>query len=56
MALKPSPRPRSSTFDIKMPVMDGVETYRKIKQVRPDAVVVTMTAYAVEDLIEGAVR
>ena len=41
-------------LDIKMPIMDGVETHRKIKQVRPNAVVVMMTGYAVEDLVQQA--
>jgi two-component system response regulator HydG len=43
-------------MDIKMPVMDGVETFEKIKKIRPDAVVMMMTAYAVEDLIQKALR
>jgi two-component system response regulator HydG len=43
-------------MDIKMPVMDGVETFEKIRAIRPDAVVMMMTAYAVEDLIQKALR
>jgi DNA-binding NtrC family response regulator len=43
-------------MDVKMPDMDGVEAYRRIKQVRPGAVVAMMTGYAVEDLVEQAVR
>ena len=38
-------------MDIKMPIMDGVETYKRIKKIRPEAMVVMMTAYAVEDLV-----
>ncbi|MBI9046867.1 MAG: response regulator [Anaerolineaceae bacterium] len=41
-------------LDIKMPLMNGVETHRKIKQIRPEAVVMMMTAYSVEDLIQQA--
>ncbi len=41
-------------MDIKMPLMDGVETYKKIKKIRDDVVVVMMTAYAVEDLVQEA--
>ncbi|MFA6362264.1 response regulator [Methanoregula sp.] len=43
-------------MDIKMPVMDGVETFEKIREIRPDAVVMMMTAYSVEDLIQKALR
>ena len=43
-------------MDIKMPVMDGVETFETIKKIRPDAIVMMMTAYAVEDLIQKALR
>jgi DNA-binding NtrC family response regulator len=41
-------------MDIKMPVMNGVETYKQMKTVIPDASVIMMTAYAVEELIEEA--
>ena len=43
-------------LDIKMPLMNGVETYRRIKDIRPDAVVMMMTAYAVEDLVQQALQ
>ena len=43
-------------IDIKMPSMDGVATYRGVKEVRPGAVVVMMTAYAVEDLVQKALQ
>ena len=50
-------RPFDMIFmDIKMPVMDGVETYKRIKEIRPDAVVMMMTAYAVEDLVQEALQ
>ena len=41
-------------LDIKMPVMNGVETYRRIKEIKPEAAVMMMTAYAVEDLVQQA--
>ena len=43
-------------MDIKMPLMDGVETYKRLKKVRPEAVVMMMTAYAVENLIQEALQ
>lgn len=54
-------RIRESAFDIvfmdiKMPVMSGVETYKEIKKIRPEAVVMMMTAYAVEDLVAEALE
>ena len=54
-------RVRERPFDIifmniKMPVMDGVETYQRIKKITPGAAVVMMTAYAVEDLIQEALE
>jgi two-component system response regulator HydG len=43
-------------MDIKMPGINGVETFKEIKRVRPETAVVMMTAYAVEDLIGEALR
>ena len=43
-------------MDIKMPVMDGVETYRRIKRIRPDPMVIMMTAYSVENLVDEALQ
>ena len=37
-------------MDVKMPVMGGVEAYKKIRQLRPSAVVIFMTAYSLTDL------
>ncbi|MCK5587590.1 MAG: response regulator, partial [Candidatus Lokiarchaeota archaeon] len=43
-------------MDIKMPLMNGVDTYKRIKKIRPDTVVMMMTAYAVEDLVQEALK
>ena len=43
-------------IDIKMPHLNGVETLRRIKMIRPEAVVMMMTAYAVEDLVQDALQ
>lgn len=50
-------RPFDMIFmDIKMPLMDGVETYKRIKEIRPEAAVMMMTAYAVEELVQEALK
>ncbi|NQT84293.1 response regulator [bacterium] len=50
-------RPFDMVFmDIKMPVMDGVQTFKRMKMVRPKAAVVMMTAYAVEELVQEALE
>ena len=43
-------------MDIRMPVMDGVETFKKVKEITPGIPVIMVTAYAVEDLIKEALR
>jgi two-component system response regulator HydG len=43
-------------MDIKMPLMNGVETYREIKKIRPKSIVVMMTAYALEELVAQALK
>ena len=43
-------------LDIKMPGINGVETYREIKKIRPDAVVMLMTAQSVEELVAEALE
>jgi DNA-binding NtrC family response regulator len=43
-------------LDIKMPVINGVETYKKIKAIIPSLKVIMMTAYSVEELVEEAIN
>ncbi len=43
-------------MDVTMPRMDGVEAHANIKEIRPDAVVMMMTAYTTEDMVEEALR
>ena len=43
-------------MDIKMPGINGVQTFREIKKVNPDAAVIMMTAYSVEDLVREALE
>ncbi len=42
-------------MDIKMPLLDGVEAYKRIKEIDTDAIVIMTTAYAVEDKINEAI-
>jgi DNA-binding NtrC family response regulator len=41
-------------MDIKMPVLNGVETYKQIKKIHHEALVIMMTAYTTDDLIQKA--
>jgi len=43
-------------MDIRMPGMNGVETFKQIKSIQPNTAVVMMTAYAVEHLITEALH
>lgn len=43
-------------MDVKMPGINGVETYLEIKKFSPNTAVIMMTAYSVEDLLEQAVN
>ena len=43
-------------MDIKMPVMNGVETYKKIKVISPSTPVIMLTAFALEELIQESLQ
>jgi len=43
-------------MDIKMPGINGVQTFREVKKIDPKATVIMMTAYSVEDLVEEALE
>jgi DNA-binding NtrC family response regulator len=43
-------------LDLKMPGMDGLETLKKLKEVRPDAEILMMTAYASVDTAVNAMK
>jgi len=43
-------------IDIKMPGINGVQTFREIKKISPGSVVVMMTGFAVEDLVKEALE
>ena len=42
-------------MDIKMPLMNGVEAFKKIKKITPKTFVMMMTAYAGDDLVQEAI-
>ena len=42
-------------MDLKLPRMDGMETYRAIKKIEPTAVTVMMTGYAASDMANEAI-
>lgn len=43
-------------MDINLPGIDGVQAYRKIKEISPGTVVIMMTGFSVEDLVQQAVE
>jgi DNA-binding NtrC family response regulator len=43
-------------MDIKMPGINGVQTFREVKKIDPRAAVIMMTAYSVEDLVKEAME
>lgn len=43
-------------MDIKMPGINGVETFKEVKKLSPSTKVIMMTAYAVEDLVKEALE
>jgi len=43
-------------MDVKLPGMNGVETFFEFKKIRPDAKVMMMTGYSLEQLISQAIQ
>ncbi|MDD5338312.1 MAG: response regulator [Dehalococcoidales bacterium] len=42
-------------MDVVMPEMNGVDAFKKIKEIQPDASIILMTAYSDEELVKSAV-
>ena len=49
-------RPDLVVLDVNMPIMDGIETLRKIKEINPDCVVVMLTSLANRQTVEQAIE
>ena len=43
-------------MDVRLPDMNGVETYEQVKKIDPKATVIMMTGYSEEELVERAVN
>jgi DNA-binding NtrC family response regulator len=43
-------------MDIKMPVMNGIETFKQIKKMNSNATVILMTAFSEEDIINEGLK
>lgn len=43
-------------MDVKMPGMDGLETYQKMRELSPNSTVILMTAYSASDLAHEVVQ
>lgn len=43
-------------LDLKMPEMDGITLYRKLRKLRPEIVAIILTAYATDPTIRDAVQ
>ena len=41
-------------LDVRLPGMDGVETFEQVKKIDPEATVIMMTGYTEEDLVKRA--
>jgi len=49
-------RPDVTLLDLRMPVMEGVEVVRRIRQIDPQARVIVLTTYDTDDEIERALK
>ena len=43
-------------LDVRMPLMDGIETYRELKKISPQTALVFVTAYRADQLAKDALR
>jgi len=43
-------------LDIRMPEMDGIQTLKEVKKLKPDTNVIMMTGYSVDELVHKALE
>jgi len=43
-------------LDVRMPVMNGVETYRELKKISPQTAIIFVTAYRMDELAKDALK
>jgi DNA-binding NtrC family response regulator len=43
-------------LDIRMPEMDGIQTLREVKKLRPDTTVIMMTGYSLDEMVHRALE
>ncbi len=43
-------------MDVRMPVMGGVEAFKKIKQIRPSATIIFTTAFSIEEMVKDVMQ
>lgn len=43
-------------LDIRMPDMDGIQTLREIRKIKPDTTVIMMTGYSVDEMVHKALE
>ena len=43
-------------LDIRMPGMDGIQTLKEIKKIRPETTVIMMTGYSVDEMVHKALE
>ena len=43
-------------LDIRMPDMDGIQTLKEIKKIRPETIVIMMTGYSVDEMVHKALE
>ena len=43
-------------LDLRMPDMNGIDTLKEVKKLRPDTTVIMMTGYSVDEMVHKALE